>query len=437
MIETGLQRAQRLATLLSGGIRGGGYYPPGHPASLQPFVEMALIASVMHREGDDIRLAVVDGILSVGEHLFFAAPAPLRELTHRLEEKGVSGIILTPGVAAEDLMVLARLLAESAGGAAELVTGLSAAGIRCIEVIEEDNLSHTYNEAIGAVRDIFEEIGHGRIPNSQRMLTVVSSLASTAVKEPATLLGLAMIKDYDNYTFQHSVNVGVLAMALSASMGQPTQEVEEAGMAGFLHDVGKTRVNKEILNKPGKLDNDEYHEMKRHPEYGAEIVRQMEGVPERVAEAVLGHHIRYDRAGYPEWARELSFGVTSGIVAVADIYDATTTLRVYQRPMQPKDAVEEIRSQCGTSLNGEIVERFLELTGTYPTGSLVRLDSNDIAVVFTPSRDESGAAVVKVIMDGAGRVLPEPELRRLVDSGERIVDLVDPLVKGIDVSRYF
>ena len=437
MIEEGLQHAQRLATLISGGIKGWGLYPPGHPASRQPFAEAEMIVGAMLRETEEIRLSVVDGVLSVGEHLFFAPTAPLEELTRRLEEKGVFGITLKPGVKARDLMALARLLAESDGGAAEIGEGLRLAAVESIVVKQEDPLSHTYNEAVGAIRDIFQEIGNGRIPNSRRMLTVVSSLASVAVREPATLLGLAMIKDYDNYTFQHSVNVGVLAMALSASMGQPTEQVEEAGMAGFLHDVGKTRVNKGILNKPGKLNSDESVEMKRHPEYGAEIVRQMEGVPDRVAEAVLGHHIRYDRAGYPEWARGLPFGLTSGIVAVADCYDATTTIRAYQSPMQPKQAVQEIRNLCGTSLNGEIVERFLELTGRFPTGSLVRLDSNEIAVVFTPSWDESGAALVKVIMDGAGRALAEPELRSLVDSGERIVDLVDPLVKGIDVSRYF
>lgn len=437
MIESGLQQAQRLATLLSGGIRGGGYYPPGHPASLQPFREMAQIAAAMHREGGEIRLAVVDGILSVGEHIFFAPTAPLVELSRRFEEKGVFGITLKPGIAAEDLMTLARLLAEPAGGAAELAQGLSAGAIRTIEVREEDSLSHTYNDAIGAIRDIFQEIGNGRIPNSRPLLAVVNSLASSAVKDPAALLGLTMIKDYDNYTFHHSVNVGVLAMALSAAMGQPLHEVEETGIAGFLHDVGKTKVDKEILNKPGKLSDQEYGEMKKHPEYGAEIVRQMEGMNTRVAEGVLGHHIRFDREGYPEWARALPFGLMSGIVAVADCYDATTTLRAYQRPMQPTEAVKEIRKLCGTSLNAEIVQRFLELTGRFPVGSLVRLDSNEIAVVLSPSADESGAAMVNVIVDGSGRALAEPVLQSLAQSGARIIDLVDPLVRGIDVSRYF
>jgi putative nucleotidyltransferase with HDIG domain len=437
MVEQGLQQAQRLATLLTGGIRGVGYYPQGHPAALQPFREMENAIGSMQGEQGEVRVAVVDGILSVGQHLFFTPTPPLQELARRLEQRGIFGMVLKRGVDAGDLMELARLLGESEGDAAQVKEGLAQAGVDSIEVLEEEALTETYHEAVGAIREIFHEIGTGRIPNSRRMLNVVSSLAAVAVKQAPTLLGLTMIKDYDNYTFQHSVNVGVLAMALSASMGEPRDQVEEAGMAGFLHDVGKTRVNKGILNKPGKLSHEEYLEMKRHPEYGAEIVRQMEGVPERVAEAVLGHHIRYDRAGYPEWARTLPLGVTSGIVAVADCYDATTTLRSYQRPMQPKEAVDKIRTLSGTSLNTDIVESFLELAGKFPTGSLVRLDSNEIAVVSLPSSDDAGAAVVKVIIDRGGKALVEPELRRLVPGGERIVDLVDPLVKGIDVSRYF
>jgi putative nucleotidyltransferase with HDIG domain len=437
MSEQGLQHAQRLATLLAGGIRGNGFYPPGHPASLQPFREMATTAGVLHRKDGEIRIGVVDGVLAVGEHLFFAPTEPLQELLRRLEEKGILGLTLRPGVAANDLMVLARLLGLPEGGAVEIAAALREAAIESIEVREEESLSQTYNEAVSVIGEIFHEIGNGRIPNSRRMLTVVSSLASAAVKEPATLLGLTMIKDYDNYTFQHSVNVGVLAMALAASMGLAADEVEEAGMAGFLHDVGKTRVNKVILNKPGKLTTPEYQEMMRHPEYGAEIIRQIEGVPERVAEGVLGHHIRYDRLGYPEWARTSAFGVTSAIVSVADCYDATTTLRAYQRPMQPKEAVDRMRSLCGTSLDPAIVERFVELTGKFPTGSVVRLDSNEIAVVVAPSSGEFGAAVVKVIMDEAGRALPEPEVRSLLSGGDRIVDLVDPMVKGIDVASYF
>lgn len=314
--------------------------------------------------------------------------------------------------------------------------GRSADGY-CARLRGGDPLSCSYKQAIAALRALFAEIDSGGVPDTGPMLAVAQSLARAALRDPAALLGLTLSKDYDSIGFHHGVNVGVLAMALAASMGQPLAEVAEAGLAGFLHDVGKTKIDQGIVTKPGKLTEREYDEMKRHPEYGALLIHQMAGVHDRVAEGVLGHHIRYDRGGYPEWARGRAFGLISGIVAVVDCYDAATTLRAYQPQMQPMQAVEEIRSQGGASLDAEIVERFLELVGRYPVGSLVRLDNDEIAVVFTPTAEARGAAVVKVLVDRSGSALAEPMLRDLAQSGTRVVGLVDPLLLGIDVSCYF
>lgn len=226
---------------------------------------------------------------------------------------------------------------------------------------ERERLSVLCLDAVGALRDVFEEIGRGVIPRTEALLARVRELAGAALKDPAALLELEPTGEDESYTFQHSVSVGVLALALSASLGHAPELVAECGLAGFLHDIGKTRVDLEILDKPGKLSSDEFIEMRRHPEYGAEIVRGMAGVPVTVVEAVLGHHVRFDRTGYPESARTLCFGIPCAIVAVADFYDATTTLRSYQRPMLRKEALEALRRARGTVLDGTIVEGFLEL----------------------------------------------------------------------------
>jgi HD-GYP domain-containing protein (c-di-GMP phosphodiesterase class II) len=436
MANSGVQHAQRLASLLAGRV----HRPAAHDseqAEEEVFGEMALLVSALLRDAGQIRLAVFDGAFCVGKYQFRIAPEPMVELCRLFQEKGVSGIVLKPGVSAHDLMVLARQLAQPLGGAAELVRGLSAAAVTSIEVRENDPLTGNYNEAVGTVRRLFGQIERGEPPDTAPLLAVAADLAAAALRDPAALLGLVMSKDYDSYSFHHSVNVGVLSMALSAALGHAPAEVEETGLAGFLHDVGKTRIAWEIVSKPGKLTDLEYQEMKRHPEYGALIISGLPGISERVAEAVLGHHIRYDRQGYPKWAQERSFNVMSSVVAVADCYDATTTLRAYQPQMQPMQAVEEIRKQSGSNLDRYIVERFLELTGRYPVGTLVRLDSNEIAVVFTPSTQPSGADTVKVVRDSSGAALTEPMLVNLAQSGGRIVDLVDPLQQRIDVSSCF
>jgi len=310
----------------------------------------------------------------------------------------------------------------------EMVQGLGAGGVSLVEAGASDPAARGYDAALSAVREIYREIDQDETPDVRPLQAAAHGLAALAVRDPAALLGLTISKDFDANSLHHSVNVGVLAMALSASMGHPLPIVEETGIAGFLHDVGKSKVDQGIVTKPGKLTNLEYDEMKRHPEYGALIILQMEGVHARVADGVLGHHIRFDRGGYPEWARERSFGVMTGIVAVADCYDAATTLRAYQPQMQPVQAVQEIRSQAGTSLDRDIVQSFLELAGRFPVGSLVRLDSNEIAVVCTPSSDARGAATVKVVRDGSGSALAEPVLKSLAQSGARVVDLADPLL---------
>jgi len=301
----------------------------------------------------------------------------------------------------------------------------------------DHRLAQRYNQAIAAIRVIFQETEAGRIPETGPMLEAARGLAAAARRDPVPLLGLSLSKDYDSYSFHHSVNVAVLAMALAASMGMPQEEVEEIGLAGFLHDIGKTRIDRSIVVKPGKLSREEYREMQRHPEYGAAISAELPGVSERVAEAVLAHHVRFDRTGYPDWARGREYGLISSIVAVADCYDAATTMRLYQEQLQPMQAVQEIRRQAGSALDSGIVERFLELVGRYPVGSLVRLEGNEIAVVFTPSSQSAGAAVVKVVRDGTGTPLAEPRLLELGASGTRIVGLVDPLQQGIDVSDCF
>jgi HD-GYP domain-containing protein (c-di-GMP phosphodiesterase class II) len=159
-----------------------------------------------------------------------------------------------------------------------------------------------------------------------------------------------------------------------------------------------------------------------------------------VAEAVLGHHIKHNRTGYPEWASERSFGRFAELVAVADCYDAITTLRTYNVPTLPKAAIDTLRRLSGTSLNSELVEKFVKMMGQYPVGTLVRLDTNEIALVVKPHPLESVTPAVKVIIDSRGEVLEKPRLVSLaVTAGSRyasIISPIDPLLKNVDVASH-
>ncbi len=453
MTEITHQNAQRAAMLLMASIKSVAFYPQAHPAVRQPLEELTAILQDMFLEKPEIHLGVVEGVFFLESNLFVAPNSSVAELAERLIGKGIFAMTFLEGVSSDDLFLFASLLARKNFPAELVFEELSKKGVTTIKygidevrdgsAAEESGISplRTYHDALNAVRGTMKDVQSGRIPSSDRINKVVDNMVSLTIKDHTTLLGLAMIKDYDNYTFNHSVNVGILAVALAAYLGMDQEALRDTNTAGLLHDIGKIKIEKSILNKPGKLNGDEYEEMKKHAEKGAEIVKEMENIHPRVMDAVLGHHIRYNRSGYPEWARKRDFDQLADILAVADCYDAITTLRTYNSPVLPKAALDVMRRITGTSLSGDLVQKFEEMMGAYPVGTLVRLDTNEIALVVKPHPQESSEAAVKIIIDAQGTTLEAPVLQSLASKdGTRhasIVAMVDPLLKNIDVSRYF
>jgi putative nucleotidyltransferase with HDIG domain len=452
MSKISSNEVQRAAMHLMAAIKSVSFYPQSHPAVRQPLQELAGIFGNILKEQPEIHLGIVKGVFFMEDHLVVSPNAAVSALVERLTKKEIDALTIYVGVTPEDLFQFAALLARRETTSDMLTKELEKNGVRTIR-LGIDHLayggsdheagsaqSQTYFEALSVIRDVIREIEQGGIPSSNRINTVVGTMVTETMKDHTTLLGLAMIKDYDNYTFNHSVNVGILALALGAYIGMTREELRDTNTAGLLHDIGKTGIDKSILNKPGKLTAEEYEQIKKHPEMGAVIIDKMKDIHHRVADAVLGHHIKFNRSGYPEWAKERIFGTISEIVAVADCYDAATTLRTYSTPVSPREAIDIMHRLAGTSLNGTIVGKFEEMMGKYPVGTLVRLDTNEIALVVKPHPMENKAPSLKVIIDSSGEVLEKPELISLaVANGNRpatIVSQVNPLLKNVDVSNY-
>ena len=444
------QDALRAAMLLNTSIKSVAFYPQAHQAVRQPLEELAALFAEILNERPETYFGVVEGAFFLEEHIFVTPNAAVGELADRFLRKGIDAVTVFQGVSFEELFQFSSLLARKDATVETLPEKLQEKGIANIrlgieryeagEGDEDIDSSRVYADALQAVHGVMKDVARGRIPSGRKIKVVVDSMVSVAMKDHTTLLGLAMIKNYDNYTFNHSVNVGVLALALAAFMGMEKEVLRDVNTAGLLHDIGKTRIEKNILNKPGKLSAVEYELMKKHVETGSEIVKGMEGTNRRIADAVLGHHIKYNRQGYPEWAREKAFGIVTEIIVVADCYDAMTTLRSYNAPFTPKEASDAIANLEGTHLHGDLARKFVEMMGKYPVGTLVRLDNNEIAVVFRPNPADSDAPEIKVAIDPAGNVLPEGRREKLVRSDgtryARIVSTVDPLLKNIDVAGY-
>lgn len=449
------QAIQRILTLLSGAIKGISFYPASHPAIRQSLLELDRLLSSARSDSQPVSWGILDGALFFADQLFVSPSTAIADLINRMQEKEVGRITISAGVAFKELENFVRLFSAKGGGFTELQSGLAREGISRITLVrlgdesleeqqdekeDDEGFLATYGQALDAIRGVCRDIELGRIPGSAAIIRVVDRMVGITMHDPSTLLGLSLIKDYDNYTFNHCVNVGVLAMALGASIGLKAEQIRNLGIAGHLHDIGKTKVAKQIINKPGRLTAQEMAQIRRHPDLGAGIVRQMDGLEPEVARIVLGHHLHFNRSGYPEWARETPFDSMIDIMAIADTYDAITTLRVYQQPVNPRAALSQMRRLAGTLLDGALVDAFAMMMGKYPVGTLVRLDTNEVAMVCRPNPLDDEMPVVRILFSEDGERLDVPREQKLAKpDGERyatIVAAVDPVQKNIDVSRF-
>lgn len=456
--------ALRLVTLFSGTVKGMALYPASHPAVKQPLMELyKILTTALGREAE-LSWGVLDGMMFLDDHLFIAPTTALTDLTSQMIEKEVSRIVVGAALSFDELAAFVKLFSVKGARCDDLAAHMAQGGITGLKLFRlgdegvkpandegedesgddpdaglEGGQLKTYNSALSAIRTICLDIERGRIPNSAQLIKVIDQMVGVTMHDPWALLGLTLIKDYDNYTFNHCVNVGVLAMALGAALGLDALAVKDLGLAGQLHDIGKTMISKDILNKPGRLSSAEFEEMKRHPELGSKIIREMAGLAPHINSLVLGHHLHYNRSGYPEWASKLPFDRMIEIIAVADTYDAITTLRVYQHPVSPKTALNEMHKLANTVLDGAIVAQFAAMMGKYPVGTLVRLDSNEVALVQRPNPQDDESPLLRIVIDGAGRRLATPVEQALIapDGARyaRIVAVVDPLLKNIDVGQ--
>ncbi|MCA9754311.1 MAG: HD-GYP domain-containing protein [Candidatus Eisenbacteria bacterium] len=246
----------------------------------------------------------------------------------------------------------------------------------------------TFFKALKAARHIFKQAQLNRIAELRKTRAVVHEMIDTVVEEEFSLLGLAAIHSFDEYTFQHSVHVAVLSVALGQRLGLARSELSSLGVAAMFHDVGKTRVPRRVLWKPGRYDKDEWRIMRKHPLAGARELLRMGGSSDLAVRVMLvscEHHMRYDGSGYPKLGDDWQQGLYSRIVALADCFDAMTASRVYmERPFTPDAVVRYMLENAGRMFDPDLLREFVGLIGLYPVGSLVRLENGELAVVTEP-----------------------------------------------------
>lgn len=211
------------------------------------------------------------------------------------------------------------------------------------------------------------------------------------------LINIADIKMYDDYTYHHSLSVAIMAIAIGIELGLTNQMLNELGLAGLLHDIGKVAIPIDIINKPGKLTPEEFDIVKMHPVHAANHLRERNLVNENIYHGIVGHHEKLDGSGYPNKKSGTDIHPYARILMVADVYDALTSNRPYRTPSPPNEAIEYVMGGMGSHFDERVVHAFLRKVAPYPTGSKVKLSNGETAYVMKNYPDQPLRPMVAVI----------------------------------------
>ncbi|MDX1646930.1 MAG: HD domain-containing protein [Longimicrobiales bacterium] len=306
----------------------------------------------------------------------------------------------------------------------------------------------TYAQSVKVVQNVMGDLRIGKAVNVRKVKRSVQGIVDQVLSNESSMVTMTTLRDFDEYTFTHSVNVSIFSVIVGQRLGLERISLYELGLGALFHDIGKQRIDADIINKPGSLTDAEWAELRKHPTEGLLLLFQMHGftdVPYRQMLMAYEHHMKVDLTGYPRNRREREPSLFSRIVAVADAFDAGTSVRSYQYEPWPPDAVlQEMRDNPARGLDPLLVKVLISATGVYPVGTLAILDTHELAVVsrVNPDPDLLHRPTVKVISDPMGFPLPEPKVVDLAQSRpdgnpvRYIIKTTDPQKYGIRVSDY-
>jgi HD-GYP domain-containing protein (c-di-GMP phosphodiesterase class II) len=434
---------------------------------------LTLIDTLTHDQ--PVTLWVQDDFLFLGEnHLKVTAQQMLvvSSILDALKKWGIGGLTFASSVSSKALREFAHLFVsldpatKSIEDFRQELTNLAVTGIELNDpqlVSLKDNPAEdgngkarhkarskaAYGKATEAVGNLTQSSRDGKALSFKQAKRAIQNIVDLMMQDEPIMLGLTTLRCHDQYTHNHSVNVSLLSIALANRAGYPKAELADLGLAALFHDMGKSTIPLEVLNKPGEFTEEDWAMMRNHPTEGVLSLTQLRGItnlPVRMAAASFEHHMNLDYSGYPKLQTPWKLSLTGRILTIADCYDAMTSSRVYRRePMSPSKVLNMMLGKTGKSFDSTLLKLFVNCVGIIPIGSLVVLDSDEFAVVLKPAADktERERPVVKVITDAKGTPLdhgPELDLTEKDDDGEyrrSIIRLVDNTEHKFDTSRYF
>lgn len=293
----------------------------------------------------------------------------------------------------------------------------------------------------GAKRIVLRARQTGR-PDLRHAKRLVQPVVDSILKQDYSIVGLTALKEHDEYTYAHCVNVSVLSIGMGQTLGLGRQSLADLGVAGLLHDLGKMTVPGEVLRKPGALDANEWTLMRRHPIEGARMLARLPGLSSVMIDsmrACLEHHMNYNRTGYPDMEVEWGQASLSRIVAMADCFDAITAHRAYhKRARTPFEALQILLGPNRTNFDPAVLWALVRTVGLYPAGTVVQTASGHVAVVLSPNPKDPTRPHVRVLVrpDGSQPAEDAPETWDPMPGSEQVARVLTPeetVIKPQDV----
>jgi putative nucleotidyltransferase with HDIG domain len=445
-----VQMAEELLRSFSATLRSMQLYSKGHPIITRNISALSTAIQLLHAMQPSIVIGIVGNEIIVDDTPVSKAET-LGPIVRRLRDAGIERITIERGVITDELTAFTGAVSalERVDEGVDPTEAFSEfKHIRVGRVVIEQKVDadasdmstirRMYTEAVSAAGNIWDSAQTEGHPDATLARTMIDGLAQAVAQNRTALLALTTLKNYDNYTFTHMVNVSILMMGQARALGIDGGLLREFGLAALMHDIGKVRTPLEVLNKPDKLTDEEFVIMKHHVVDGAEILRGTPDIPALAPIVAFEHHLRIDGTGYPNGVNRPTLNLGTMLCGIADVYDAMRSQRAYQQSYPTDRILQVLKRNDGTQFDQHLVRRFVQLLGIYPVGNFVKLNTGEVAVVRQVHAPDPYRPQVRVLFDKDGAALDTPYDLNLWDAAAEagvpsaVVAPLDPADYPID-----
>lgn len=439
---------EELLRRFASGVRAAQLYAQEHPLIDRNIQGLLGALKPLHQQLPSVTVGIIGAQLVVADTPLPRTSASMGELIKRLKEHQIERISFERGVTSEELATFMHTVATlGKADAGETKWAFPHVRVGRLTADERKNtgvagdiaaIRQMYTNAVAAAEIAWESAATEGKPDAPAALRTVEGLAEAVTQNRTALVALTAMRNYDNYTFTHMVNVSILTMGQARALGIDGRLLREFGLSALMHDIGKVRTPTEILNKVEKLTEDEFAIIRRHTVDGAEILRRTPEMPILAPVVAFEHHLRLDGTGYPVGARRNGLNLGTMLCGIADVYDAMRSQRAYQRASPTERILTVLKHNDEKQFDANLVRRFVRLLGIYPPGNLVKLSSGEIAVVTRVHAPDPFRPRVRVLFGRDGARLELPYDRNLWEPSpdenpaDTIVAPVDPADYGVD-----